>query len=60
MPPSAPACISRTRSAAAGVWDKEHIEEVGGEAMLQSLAMQDESRLALEDKVAGWNPRTAA
>jgi hypothetical protein len=33
---------------------------VGGEAMLQSLAMQDESRLALEDKVAGWNPRTAA
>ncbi|WP_159875482.1 MULTISPECIES: hypothetical protein [Aquitalea] len=35
-----------------GVWDKEHIQEVGGEAMLQSLAMQDESRLALEEKVA--------
>jgi hypothetical protein len=34
-----------------GVWDKEHIQEVGGEAMLQSLAQQDETRAALEDKV---------
>ena len=35
-----------------GVWDKDHIQEVGGEAMLQSRAMQDESRVALEDKVS--------
>ena len=35
-----------------GVWDKEHISEVGGEEMLQSLLQQDESRQNLEQKVA--------
>ena len=34
-----------------GVWDKQHIQEVGGEAMLQSLSQQDETRAELEEKV---------
>ena len=34
-----------------GVWDKEHIEEVGGESMLKTLAGQDASRSELEEKV---------
>ncbi|MBN3006776.1 hypothetical protein JW897_23845 [Chromobacterium alkanivorans] len=34
-----------------GVWNKELITEVGGEAMLQSLARQDETRAELEQRL---------
>lgn len=35
-----------------GVWDREHISEISGEAMLQSLAEQDTARAQLEEQLA--------
>lgn len=35
-----------------GVWDKDHITEYSGEAMLQTMAQQEETRAQLEQRLA--------
>ncbi|EEG07703.1 hypothetical protein [Pseudogulbenkiania ferrooxidans] len=40
-----------------GVWDKEHITEYSGEAMLQNMAQQEETRAHLEQRVSALESR---